>query len=207
MALAATARITLNQARPNPQHQLAYVQRQMSARNTILALRTDPTKQARSVLSQLSARNTIVRSATITMAQHSANPVIEGIMPRSVWGLDTNAQGPPVGIEFSNGALAIANIIAASGNSTSVLIPSLYFPHIVFGVTSSQNGAVNIQRYIDKAGTVVQGAVVTVALTGGTAAVIDSADGKGFASFTIQITNTGAAAANITLMSLLLLAR
>jgi hypothetical protein len=94
--------------------------------------------------------------------------------------------------------------IAASGNYTSNLIISDGFKAIAVGVLSTQNGAINIQRYLDKAGLVPQGAAITVAITGGTAQVCNSNDGLPFQSFKITITNTSASVANVSNFACLL---
>lgn len=89
--------------------------------------------------------------------------------------------------------------IAASSNWTSELISADGFYDFVLGLKSSQAGAINMLRYIDDAGTVVlDGTAPTQALTANTAAVFIEQDGKPYASFKIQITNTGASAATIS---------
>jgi hypothetical protein len=105
------------------------------------------------------------------------------------------------------GTLPTTGTIAASGNYTSAVIYSDGFKSISVGCKSTQTGAINIQRYIDRAGTIPVGAPITAALTAGTsqwANVVN--DGVAFQSFTIQITNTGASPATITLFGALLAA-
>lgn len=143
----------------------------------------------------------------ITMGQFNPNLLTNGSFSPQQFGLQNVIQGPPSGIQVPAAGLGLATAIAASGNTISPIIPSYYYPHLVCGVTSSQAGALNIQRYVDVAGTVAQGAALTAALTGATPAVLDNADGKGFGSFTVQITNTGTVTATVSGLALLLLAR
>lgn len=96
------------------------------------------------------------------------------------------------------GTLPTTGTIAASGNWTSSVIVSDGFKAIGMGAKSTQAGALNIQRYLDRAGQVPIGAVVTAALVAGTAQWVSVNDGVPFQSFTLQITNTGAGAATIT---------
>lgn len=94
--------------------------------------------------------------------------------------------------------------IAASGNYTSNVIPSDGFKAIGVGCTSNQTGNLQIQRYLDKAGLVPVGALVTAALTASTPQWATVNDGAPFQSFKIIISNTGASAATITNFALLL---
>jgi hypothetical protein len=144
---------------------------------------------------------------SIQAALVSPSVLSQGLILNHQYGLPVFLQGPPTGIQLPNPSLGLAALIAASGNTISPVIPSYYYPHIVIGLTSSQNGAVNVQRYVDTLGVTTQGSALTAALTGGSPAVLDNADGKGFGSFTIQITNTGAATATVTAVTALLLAR
>lgn len=94
--------------------------------------------------------------------------------------------------------------IAAAGNYTSALIPADGFKNLACGVTSTQTGAISIQRYIDRAGLVAQGAAISTALVASTPAVVNANDGLAFQSFTVKITNTGGSTATITGFALLL---
>jgi hypothetical protein len=145
--------------------------------------------------------------AAATTAQISQNPLVNGSITNQVMGMPVTVQGPLFGYEATS-TLAFTTQVSPSGTFTSYLLPSLYLPHIVVGLTSSQGGLLNVQRYIDKAGTVAQGAALTQTLTAAAAAVIDSADGKGFGSYTIQVTNSsGTTPANISGLAVLLLSR
>jgi hypothetical protein len=91
-----------------------------------------------------------------------------------------------------------------TGGFQSGVIPSDGFKTFAIGITSSEPGALNVQRFLDAAGTIAQGAVSTVALTAGTAAVLNITDGLISRSFTLGVTNTGGAAATVTGFALLL---
>jgi hypothetical protein len=95
--------------------------------------------------------------------------------------------------------IAAITTIAASDNWTSELYSADGYYNIVIGLTSSQSGALNLLRYVDDAGAVLlDGTAPTAALTAATAAVLVSNDGKPFASWKVQITNTGESAATIS---------
>lgn len=144
---------------------------------------------------------------SITTALVNQSIVAGGYFTKYSFGLESQLQGPPQGVQVPVGALGLATIITPSGQTVSPIIPSYYFPHITFGCTSTQAGAVTIQRYIDLAGTVLQGAALTGTLVANTALIVDNADGKGFGSFQITITNTGTVNATLSAVILLLLAR
>ncbi len=150
--------------------------------------------------------NLINPAVSVTLV--SPNILTEGLITPYTYGLQTVLQGPPDGIQIPLNSLGLqTGSIPASGSTTSVVIPSFYYPHIVCGITSTQAGALNIQRYIDPAGTIANGSALTASLTANTAAVIDSVSALGFGSFTVQITNTGTVTANLSGYALLLLAR
>lgn len=70
---------------------------------------------------------------------------------------------------------------------TSPLILSGGYPRIAIGATSSATGSITVQRYLDAAGTIPQGAALTQALTAATAGVLNISDGAPFQSFTVTI--------------------
>jgi hypothetical protein len=94
--------------------------------------------------------------------------------------------------------------IAAGGNFTSNVIVSDGFKAIAVGVLSSQAGAISIQRYLDRAGLVQQGAPISAVISAGVAQVCNSNDGLPFQSFKFVITNTGSAVANLSNFACLL---
>ena len=105
---------------------------------------------------------------------------------------------------------AIASI-ALSSSHTTELYSADGFGDIVIGLTSSQSGAINLLRYVDDAGTVLLDTVggtntpPTVALTATDASTLIANDGKPFASFKVQITNTsGSTAATLSNIAVLM---
>ena len=98
----------------------------------------------------------------------------------------------------------VTNTVPASGNVTSNLLQSDGHKILAVGVTSTQAGAINIQRYLDQAASVAQGAALTQALVAATPAVLNVTDGLPFMSFTVKITNTGASAATLSNLVILM---
>lgn len=119
---------------------------------------------------------------------------------------DIKGTGPvaQIPVPASVHGINVANTVAASGSVTSNLLQSSGHKVLAVGVTSTQTGAINIQRYLDAAGTVAQGAALTQALTASTAAVLNVTDGLPFMSFTVKITNTGASAATLSNLAILM---
>ncbi len=99
---------------------------------------------------------------------------------------------------------AVPATIAASGIYDAGLLISDGYKVISVGATLSNPGTISVQRYIDRAGTVPQGAAVTVALTAATAGTLNVNDGLPHASFDLKIINGGATVANLTNFGLLL---
>jgi len=120
------------------------------------------------------------------------------------------AGGPVAQADYSTAVYASPQgTIPLSSNFTSALIPADGFKFITVAATSTQIGAINVQLYIDAAGTILQGVAATVAMaTPGTAYVLNvNASTTPFQSFTVQITNSsGSTAATITKYALLLTA-
>ena len=103
--------------------------------------------------------------------------------------------------------LGLATSIPASGNVVSPVINTNGNRTFAFGLTSSQAGNVSIQRYLDAAGTIPQGAPLTASLTAATAAVVNSTDGVPYQSIKITVTNTATTAATLTNTALLVQSR
>ena len=122
-------------------------------------------------------------------------------------GLDVAMQGPPVGLEVPIASIGLAPVIAGGGFDATFILLSYYFPHLVFNAVSSAGVIFSLQRFVDKAGTVPQGAAILGTLSAGGTFTVDNADGKGFGSFQITCTNTSAASATLSSMVLLLLSR
>jgi hypothetical protein len=133
-------------------------------------------------------------------------PQVSSELAATYW--EPVATGPVAMADYSSVTVASPQgTIAASGNFTTAVIPSDGFKLITLAATSSQAGALNIQLYIDKAGTIKQGAVQTVALTAATPAILNVNGAlTPFQSFTAQITNTGGSAATVTNYALVMTA-
>lgn len=69
----------------------------------------------------------------------------------------------------------------------SQVIPTGGYPRIAVTITSSASGTLSVQRYIDAAGTIPQGAPVTAALTAATSATLNIADMAPCQSMTISV--------------------
>jgi hypothetical protein len=93
-----------------------------------------------------------------------------------------------------------AGLIAADGDYTSPLFSADGYYDVVVALTSSQAGAINLLRYVDDAGAVLLDVTApTQALTAATPAVLVVLDGKPFASYQVQVTNSsGSTAATLS---------
>ena len=128
-------------------------------------------------------------------------------MPQAITHLDTHEwidNGPKLQKFLTAADIGLSASVAASGGNTSNLIQSNGYGSLAVGATSSQAGTLTVQRYLDAAGTVQQGAALTASLTAGTAAVINATDGVPFGSFTVSVSNSGTSAATLSNVGLLL---
>lgn len=96
--------------------------------------------------------------------------------------------------------------IAAGQSWQSGPLASDGYKDIAIGVTSSQAGQIIVQRYLDSACTVTQGAPISQALVAATPATVNCVDGMPYAAFTVRINNTGGAPATLTNFAILLAA-
>lgn len=69
----------------------------------------------------------------------------------------------------------------------SQIIPTGGYPRIAVTLTSSTSGTLSVQRYLDAAGTIPQGAPVTASLTAATSATLNITDLAACQSFTISV--------------------
>ena len=111
---------------------------------------------------------------------------------------DIFAVGPAAQLVVPAAQLGLAASVPASGSIQSDVIPGDGFKVIAVGVTSAEAGAVDVQRYLDLAGTIPQGAALTGTLVAGTGVVVNATDGLPFGSFRITVTNTTETAAALT---------
>jgi len=123
------------------------------------------------------------------------------------------AGGPVAQADYSTAIYASPQgTIPLSSNFTSALIPADGFKFITVAATSTQAGAINIQTYVDAAGTIKQTPATvptaTAVLTAATPQVLNyNGSLFPFQSFTVQITNSsGTTAATVTGYELLLTA-
>ncbi len=101
-------------------------------------------------------------------------------------------------------AMGLATSVPASGSVVSNVIPTNGNKAFAFGVTSSEAGTVSIQRFLDFAGTIPQGAALTASLTAATAAVVNATDGVPFQSVQVTVTNSATSAATLSDTGLLI---
>jgi hypothetical protein len=93
--------------------------------------------------------------------------------------------------------------IVAAGNFTTGIVVSDGYKVITASVISTQAGALVIQRYLDRAGTIPIAAISST-IAGGAALVFANVpqqatpDNLPFASFSITVTNTSGATATLT---------
>ena len=104
----------------------------------------------------------------------------------------------------ADGSLPTTGTIGAAGSYQSIPVYVDGHKAIGIGCKSTQTGNITIQRFLDTAGNVPVGAVLTAALTAATAQWLSVNDGVPFQSFSFNISNTGGVAATITNFALLL---
>ncbi len=93
--------------------------------------------------------------------------------------------GPLLQAYFTGAAIGL------TAPGTSQLIPSCGYPRIAVAAENTVAGSINVQRYLDEAGTIPQGPALTQSLTAATAGVLNISDGNPFQSFTVNITGAG----------------
>ena len=114
------------------------------------------------------------------------------------------AIGPVVQQPVPSGVHGLAGTIAASGSTVSNLLFADGYKALAVGATSTQNGQISVQRYLDDAGQVAQGAPVTSPLTANTPGVVNITDGQPFSAYKVTITNSsGSTAATLSNVAIL----
>lgn len=88
--------------------------------------------------------------------------------------------------------------VGATSTWTSAVQVADGFKNLGVGATLSTAGNLIVNRYLDLAGTILNGPATTVAITAGTPAVAIITDGKPMASYTVQVQNTAAGVGNLT---------
>ncbi|GGH14764.1 hypothetical protein GCM10007036_14300 [Alsobacter metallidurans] len=99
---------------------------------------------------------------------------------------------------------AFPTTIAGSGAYDSGLVCADGFKAMALGLTADQSGSMQITRYLDPNGLVLQGGPVSIALVGGQAKLINITDALPFAYYRVQITNGAGSLMTITNACLLL---
>ncbi|MGC9237754.1 MAG: hypothetical protein ACP5GF_12785 [Thiomonas sp.] len=128
-------------------------------------------------------------------------------MPNVIAHLDTHEwvdNGPKLQKLLTASELGLSTSVAASGSNASNVIQSNGYGAFAVAVTSTQAGTISVQRYLDPAGTIPQGAALTASLTANTAAVVNATDGAPFGSFVVTVTNSGSSAATLSNVGALL---
>lgn len=128
-------------------------------------------------------------------------------MPEVLSHLDTHDYvdcGPKLQKLLTAANIGLPASVPASGSVISAPILSSGYSAFAVGVTSSQAGTVTVQRYLDTAATIPQGAPLTANLTAASAGVVNATDGAPFASFTVRVSNSGSAAASLSNVGVLL---
>lgn len=98
--------------------------------------------------------------------------------------------GPTLQFPMLPTALGLSTSIIASGTNNSGIVICNGYKNFAFSVTSTQAGTLSIQRYLDTAGNIAQGAALTASITANTAAIINSNDGHPFQALQITVTNS-----------------
>ncbi|MGS1020255.1 hypothetical protein [Burkholderia gladioli] len=107
--------------------------------------------------------------------------------------------GPALQCLQSAAQLGLAGNVPANGNLAGPVLVSNGWKLFSVGLKSTQAGQISVQRFLDLAGTVPQGAAVTAALTANTAASATvGTDGLPFASVQVTVTNSSGSAATLS---------
>lgn len=112
------------------------------------------------------------------------------------------ATGPAAQVDLSTWAgLSAAGVpgatIAGGANFTSSPIQVPGYRNLAVGARLSQTGTITIQRYLDKAGQVPVGALISVSLVANTSNWATVNDGLPFQSFVFVIANTSGSLGNL----------
>lgn len=112
--------------------------------------------------------------------------------------------GPCLQCQADANNLGIDSDLPANQNVTSFLVYTNGYKVFSFALTSTKAGTLEIQRYLDTAGTIRQGAVITGSITANTPLVLSNTDGRPFQTMRITISNSEAIDATLSGVMLLL---
>lgn len=127
-------------------------------------------------------------------------PFVSSQQTSGYW--EPGAYGPVCQLYPTN--VAPPATIAAAGTYDSGILCADGFKAMAAGVKSTQAGTMAIQRYLDAAGNVPQGAPVSIALSANTQTVLNITDNLPFAYYRLTISNPGGSVATISNFALLL---
>src|SRR5690606_5256644 len=91
--------------------------------------------------------------------------------------------------EMSLSDMGLVDTVPANDGINSNLLFMNGYKFFAFALTSTQNGDISIQRYVDRAGLIAQGAALTGSLTAATPFVYTLTDTKPFQSMKITVNN------------------
>lgn len=113
--------------------------------------------------------------------------------------------GSALQVSLSASDIDLATAVPASGFVPSQTVTSNGYKVFSIGMTSSQNGTLTVQRYLDAAATIVQDENVafSINLVAGQPANLNVNDWKPFQSIVITVTNSSGVIATISLFKLL----
>ncbi|VVC76002.1 hypothetical protein AQUSIP_13030 [Aquicella siphonis] len=106
--------------------------------------------------------------------------------------------------EMSLSDMGLVDTVPANDSINSNLLFMNGYKFFAFALTSTQNGDISIQRYVDRAGLIAQGAALTGSLTAATPFVYTLTDTKPFQSMKITINNSAGSDAALTNVLLLM---
>lgn len=114
------------------------------------------------------------------------------------------SMGDVAQVELLPAMFGLAESIDASDTIVSNIVCSGGYKAFAFSAKGTETGTISIQRYLDQAGTIPQGAALTGSMTAATDTVVNCVDGKPFQSLKVSIENTGGDVSTLTNMILLL---
>ncbi len=114
------------------------------------------------------------------------------------------ASGPALQLQVPASLHQMPSTVAAGTTASSAVIVSDGYQRIAVAVTSSQAGTLSLQRYLDQAGSIAQGAAISASLSANQPAVINATDGLPFQSLVVSVANSGSAGASLSALVILL---
>lgn len=94
--------------------------------------------------------------------------------------------------------IGLATPVGISATGNSLVIPTNGLSNGAVGLQSDHAGTLNVQRYVDAAGAIPLGAVITVAIVAATPKAVSWADELPSGSIVVSFVNTAGAVANLT---------